>query len=119
VLSWLALFARSDAAKDVEIVVLCHEGRRATPTPSRPTADLARGPGTAGGHRRTPLALATSAITLSSESVPASMATRAANGGMSGAVQDPDPKMYGRPSITSLACGACFADGVAGEPELV
>jgi hypothetical protein len=31
VLGWLALLARSDAAKDVEIMVLRHEGRRAAP----------------------------------------------------------------------------------------
>jgi putative transposase len=42
VLSWLALLARSDAAKDVEILMLCHEVavlRRTNPPPS---ADLAR-----------------------------------------------------------------------------
>src|SRR3954451_20794471 len=44
VLSWLALLARSDAAKDVEILVLRHEGaglRRHHPRPTLSWADRA------------------------------------------------------------------------------
>jgi hypothetical protein len=42
VLSWLALLARSHAAKDVEILVLRHEVRRAAPTQPAPAAVLDR-----------------------------------------------------------------------------
>jgi hypothetical protein len=44
ILSWLALIARSDAAKDVEILVLRREVavlRRQTPRPPLPWVDLA------------------------------------------------------------------------------
>jgi putative transposase len=44
VLSWLALIARSDAAKDVEIIVLRHEVavlRRQTPRPPLTWVDRA------------------------------------------------------------------------------
>jgi hypothetical protein len=44
ILSWLALLARSDAAKEVEILVLCHEVavlRRQTPRPPLTWVDRA------------------------------------------------------------------------------
>ena len=53
VLSWLAVLARSDAAKDVEILALRHEVARPTTHPRRPVGH----PGRCRQHaRRTPLA---------------------------------------------------------------
>jgi hypothetical protein len=58
VLSWLALLTRSDAAKDVEILVLRHEVavlRRRNPRPAITWVDRAFiGSSILGGHRRFP-----------------------------------------------------------------
>ena len=40
--SWLALLARSDVSKDIEILVLRHEVAVLAPTPVTPDAELGR-----------------------------------------------------------------------------